>query len=257
MISPRSNGAAGGDAAFQPGWPSSSADDRLSALAHELRGRLHVLALNTTVMLASARAPAHELASGWLVDRLNRQADALRSMHELMERLLDVQQTEHSAELRTAQAADLRQIALELIRSDSESLRAARCSCSLQAPFGVCGYWDALQLRVALSNLLSNAIKFGAGRPVEIAVGIQDQRAFVRVSDRGPGIRAEDCERIFGRFERAAGGVRGTGVGLWLVRSIARAQGGDVSVRSVPGQGASFTISLPNAFYAQPSAAEE
>jgi two-component system OmpR family sensor kinase len=251
VITPSSNRSAGGDIGFQPAWPSSSADDRLSALAHELRGRLHVLALNTTVMLASAREPESELASGWLVERLNRQADALRSMHELMERLLDVQQTEHSSELRTAQVVDLRQIALELIRSDGESLRAARCSCTLQAPAAVFGYWDALQLRVALSNLLSNALKFGAGQPVEIAVGISEQRAFVRVTDRGPGIRPEDCERIFGRFQRASGSVRGTGVGLWLVSSIARAHGGEVNLRSTPGQGASFTISLPNP---QPSA---
>lgn len=241
----------------QSAWPSGSADDRLSALAHELRGRLHVLALNTTVMLASARAPTGEQSPGWLVERLNRQADALRSMHELMERLLDMQQTEHSSEVRTAQAVDLRQLIVELLHSDSESLRAARCSCSLHAPIAVCGFWDALQLRVAISNLLSNAIKFGAGRPVEIAVGIGEQRrAFVRVTDHGVGVRPEDSERIFRRFERASGSVRGSGVGLWLVRGIAHAHGGDVTLRSAPGQGASFTINLPNAFL-QPTAAEK
>jgi signal transduction histidine kinase len=234
-------------------WPARSAEDRLCALAHELRGRLHVLALNTNLMLDRARTADSSLSRGWLVERLDRQSDTLGSMLELMERLLDVQMTEHSSEVCTLRLVDLRSLVYEILQADSECLRAARCSWSLQAPVSVSGYWDALQLRVAIRNLLNNAIKFGPGKPVDVTVGCDDDMAFVRVTDHGVGVRAEDSERIFGRFERANARVRGSGLGLWLVRGIARAHGGEVTVYSAPGEGATFTLCLPGDLSALPS----
>jgi signal transduction histidine kinase len=228
-------------------WPSESAEDRLCALAHELRGGLHILTLNTNLMLDRTRTDDEGVSSTWLADRLRRQADGLRSMLELIERLLDEQITEHSSEVRTLRLVDLRALVFDILQSDSESLQAARCMCSLQAPCMVSGYWDALQLRVAISNLIGNAIKFGPGKPVEISVGCKDDVAYVRVTDHGPGVRPEDKDRIFERFERASGGVRGAGLGLWLVRGIARAHGGEVTVSSMPGLGATFTFSVPGA----------
>jgi signal transduction histidine kinase len=164
-------------------WPARSAEDRLCALAHELRGRLHVLALNTNLMLDRARTADSSLSRGWLVERLDRQADTLGSMLELMERLLDVEMTEHSSEVCTLRLVDLRSLVYEILQADSESLRAARCSWSLQAPVSVSGYWDALQLRVAIRNLLNNAIKFGPGKPVDVSVGCSEDMAFVRVNE--------------------------------------------------------------------------
>lgn len=229
-------------------WPSESAEDRLCALAHELRGGLHILTLNTNLMLDRTRTEdTAGVSSTWLADRLRRQADGLRSMLELIERLLDQEVSEHSSEVRTLRLIDLRALVFEILQSDSESLQAARCMCSLQAPCAVSGYWDSLQLRVAISNLIGNAIKFGPGKPVEISVGCREDVAYVRVTDHGPGVSAEDKDRIFERFERASGGVRGAGLGLWLVRGIARAHGGEVTVSSAPGLGATFTFSLPGA----------
>jgi signal transduction histidine kinase len=234
--------AKGSPAAF---WPITSAEDRLSTLAHELRGRLQVLMLNTDIMLDGAGDTDHSLCRGWLSDRLGHQAKVLRSTVELMERLLDLQVTEHSSEVAAQQRVDLRALVSDILQSDCESLRAARCSWSLQAPVAVAGYWDAIQLRVAISNLIGNAIKFGPGKPVEIGVGCREGSAFVRVTDHGVGLPAEDSERIFGRFERANARVRGAGLGLWLVRVIARAHGGEVTVSSAVGEGATFTVTLP------------
>jgi signal transduction histidine kinase len=142
---------------------------------------------------------------------------------------------------------DLRALVIEVLRSEEDALHSANCNCSLVAPAAVPGPWDALQLRVAIGNLVSNAIKYGAGRPVEIRVGLREEHGFVCVTDHGSGVRPEDRERIFERFERATSipGVNGYGLGLWLVRNIARAHGGDVTLHSVVGQGATFTLNLP------------
>jgi len=69
------------------------------------------------------------------------------------------------------------------------------------------------------------------------------------VRDRGLGVAAKDSERIFEKFTRAETGlvhnVKGSGLGLALVRHIARAHGGDVTLESTPGQGSTFTLELP------------
>jgi signal transduction histidine kinase len=68
------------------------------------------------------------------------------------------------------------------------------------------------------------------------------------VRDHGPGIAADDHERIFERFQQALGrnaSAGGFGVGLWVAREVARGMGGDISVESRPGAGASFSVVLP------------
>jgi signal transduction histidine kinase len=234
-----------GDTSPQPEWPATSPDEILTTLAHEWRGRLHALVLNTEIMRMAVRS-MNELPRAQLLDRLDYQRRALRSMQQLMEQLLKAQQPQILREP-SAGELDLRALVVDILHSDEDALTSARCSCSLVAPVPVSGSWDALQLRVAISNLVSNAIKYGAGRPVEISVGICDEHAFVCVSDQGNGVRPEDRERIFERFERAvsSASVTGYGLGLWLVRNIARAHGGDVVLRSVPGHGAAFTLRLP------------
>src|SRR6185312_11439403 len=98
-----------------------------------------------------------------------------------------------------------------------------------------------------VTNLLSNAIKYGRGQPITIAIDARADRAMLSVADRGIGIGEEDQARIFERFERAVS-VRhygGFGLGLWIVRQIVQALGGTIEVESAPGQGATFTVTLP------------
>jgi PAS domain S-box-containing protein len=99
-------------------------------------------------------------------------------------------------------------------------------------------------------NLLSNAVKFTAAGTVELKVTEQDRRYRVEVSDTGPGIDADDHARIFARFERIAppAGARapwGAGIGLAMVRQLTELLGGTVRLRSVLGEGSTFTVTLP------------
>ena len=101
-------------------------------------------------------------------------------------------------------------------------------------------------------NLIANAIKYGgAGGWIGIKACRQGSDVAVTIADRGVGIAASDQARIFEPFYRApsvvAAQIHGAGMGLSLVRRIVEAHGGRVSVHSVPGAGAAFTVRLPAA----------
>jgi signal transduction histidine kinase len=110
---------------------------------------------------------------------------------------------------------------------------------------GLTDWWDDAAVEQIVQNLLSNALKFGAGRPVKISVEPSSFGARLVVRDKGVGIHAADLERIFRCNVRApADRSGGLGLGLWLVRALAEAHGGRVTVQSRPGQGATFTVML-------------
>jgi signal transduction histidine kinase len=107
---------------------------------------------------------------------------------------------------------------------------------------------DAERLRQVLTNLLDNAIKYSpAGDEVEVRAYSQDGRIRIDVRDNGPGIAREDQRLIFEKFGRVTSGHTppGTGLGLFIARSIAEAHGGTLDVMSAPDRGATFTLDLP------------
>ena len=107
---------------------------------------------------------------------------------------------------------------------------------------------DRERLRQVLRNLIDNAVKYSrSGEPVEVAASADNGRIVVEVRDHGPGIPHEQQRLIFERFGRAKGGSAkpGTGLGLFIARSIAEAHGGTLDVHSLPGQGATFRLALP------------
>jgi signal transduction histidine kinase len=108
---------------------------------------------------------------------------------------------------------------------------------------------DRERLRQVLQNLIDNAVKYSpAGEEVEVGARVFDGNVEIAVTDRGPGIPPEQQRLIFEKFGRAdvgGGSKPGTGLGLFIARSIAEAHGGSLDVRSVPGRGATFTLTLP------------
>jgi two-component system phosphate regulon sensor histidine kinase PhoR len=118
---------------------------------------------------------------------------------------------------------------------------------------------DAMTL--VLLNLVDNAVKYaGEGGEVSVRLSRVPGGVALAVRDRGPGISREEQQRIFERFYRAtdarARNVRGSGIGLSLVKHIAEAHGGRVDVASAPGQGATFTVFVPAAPLVTPGPVE-
>lgn len=110
---------------------------------------------------------------------------------------------------------------------------------------------DGFRLRQALGNLVSNAVKFTERGRVDVEAGGERLASGVfllrlDVRDSGPGLEPGEERTVFESFCRgsAAGGKPGTGLGLNIVRTIARRMGGDVQVRSCPGQGCTFTLEV-------------
>jgi signal transduction histidine kinase len=107
---------------------------------------------------------------------------------------------------------------------------------------------DRDRLRQVLTNLIDNAVKYSpAGGQVRVAVHPSDGRLIIDVIDRGPGIAREDQIVIFEKFGRSNSGQSkpGTGLGLFIARSIAEAHGGALAVRSDPNAGSVFSLELP------------
>ena len=110
-----------------------------------------------------------------------------------------------------------------------------------------------MKLRQILLNLLSNAVKFtheGGHVSVTCGGGEQAGTVAVRVADTGVGIANVLLEKVFDPFVQVGAPVspdEGVGLGLWISRDLARAMGGELSVRSELGQGSVFTLTLPSA----------
>ena len=108
---------------------------------------------------------------------------------------------------------------------------------------------DRDRLRQVLVNLIDNAVKYSPpGDEVQVQAESANGRVLIEVRDRGPGISPEHQKVIFEKFGRVNVGEHakpGTGLGLFIARSIAEAHGGALEVRSAPGRGATFRLSLP------------
>ncbi|MFJ5776797.1 ATP-binding protein [Streptomyces sp. NPDC093094] len=111
---------------------------------------------------------------------------------------------------------------------------------------------DESGLRQVLGNLLGNVrVHTPAGVAVRLGVERAGGVVRLRVADEGPGLAEDDAARVFDRFFRTGGGA-GSGLGLAIVQGVVRAHGGDVAVRTAPGEGLAVTVTLP----ARPPSAE-
>ena len=111
---------------------------------------------------------------------------------------------------------------------------------------------DENAMTLVLLNLIDNAVKYAAeGKEIAVGLGRTPGGVMLSVRDYGPGIPSDEQPRIFERFYRARTArdhnVRGSGIGLALVKHIVEAHGGRIAVSSYPGQGATFTVVVPAA----------
>jgi signal transduction histidine kinase len=224
-------------------------DEFIATVAHELRNPIAPLtfqvrlALNKAEQLAAAGTP---VSVDWIQTQLRGMERRLHRLLETLDRLLDVSRLSTGRIDLQAEPVNLADLVREVIDGFDAELAVSRCKLTLSTEGSPTGSWDRLRVEQVFRNLLSNAIRFGAGRPIEIVVDADHDFARVAVRDHGIGIAPDQQAKIFERFER---GVErrsgGFGIGLWIVRNICVAMGGEVSVESTVGEGACFTVMLP------------
>jgi signal transduction histidine kinase len=169
--------------------------------------------------------------------------DELRRLARISDQLLMLSVADREEALLLAPVA-LDRLAADVARRFAHSTGR---TVTVDAPAPVTVLADEQRVRHALDALVENALHATeAGGRVTIAAGVHGGRAVLRVSDTGTGIAPADRERIFDRFGRGADAERrsGTGLGLPIVKAIAEAHGGGVTVESEPGAGSTFAVTL-------------
>lgn len=254
--------------------PAAEGNDPLRALARLFNTMLERLDRLVSAMRDSLDNVAHDLRTPMtrlqftLEDALeardvetarDRVADALAETERVtgtLNALLDLSEAEAGVmrlQREPAEVGALVEDAIELY-SDVAQEKEVRVTSHCQG--GLCVDVDRRRMRQALANLLDNALKYTPrGGAIEWFAAAEGPNVLLSIIDTGPGVPAEEQDRIWERLYRAdhSRSERGLGIGLSLVRAIIRAHGGSTSVNSAFGHGAQFFIRLPAAVPAGPS----
>lgn len=174
-------------------------------------------------------------------------ASAGRHLLGVIGDLVDLQAIERADFQPRADRIDLAEIARRA--AGLLKVRAAERGIRIDAPAideRLIGFGDEGRVVQILVNLIGNAVRHSPdGASIWVRVEAENGRAVALVADQGQGIAVEDQQRIFDKFIRLdPSDGAGSGLGLYIVRRLARAMGGDVTVDSAPGQGARFMLSL-------------
>jgi PAS domain S-box-containing protein len=225
-------------------------DEFLSIASHELRTPVTSLGLSAQNLEAMVTEGTLATAPPTIVGRgVSTVVRQTRHLSHLIDELLDLSRIQAGRfEVAPNEESDLVEVVRAATGRLARQLAVADCALTVEAPVPVVGHWDRSRLEQVVTNLVTNAMKFGARKPIEVKVTDGPDRAALVVTDHGIGIAPEHQTRIFDRFQRGAVSSRhyaGLGLGLYIVRQIVEAHRGTISVASVHGQGATFTVTLP------------
>lgn len=226
----------------------SMRDDFMSMIAHELRNPLNSVYLQAQLrrrMLSSPKPPD----PGAMLKMVERDERQIRSMVRLLDDMLDVSRARTGKLAIVPAPYDLVASTTAVVEAIQEQANASGVSVTLAAPDALPMVGDEFRIEQVVTNLMTNALRYGQRKPVAVTVGVRETEpeAFVSVRDQGMGVKPEDQERIFEQFERTEGTaqIAGLGLGLYIARQIAQAHQGRLEIRSSPGEGAEFILSLP------------
>jgi signal transduction histidine kinase len=220
--------------------------DFVSAVSHEFRSPLTSIR-QLSEILAFGRVPSDERRQLYY-QTLVRETTRLQ---RLVEALLNFGRMEAGVRQYRFESLDTATLVARVAAEFETQIAGSGRHIELDGFEGRCTVdADPEALSVALRNLVDNALKYAPDCPtVRVQWGVEESRVAIRVRDGGPGIPASEKRAIFRKFVRGsaaeAANVKGSGVGLAMVRHIVAAHGGDVTLASEPGSGSVFTILLP------------
>lgn len=229
---------------------SKRKSDFINAVSHELRTPLTSIKGYASILaagkLGELPVPARER-----VEKINKHSDNLSN---LINNLLDISRIESGRTELKLESLDVKTLTDNMADMLAPPLKEKNMSLTLEVPENLPPVSaDKGQLERVLINLLGNAIKYTPeGGKIGLRARLLDPSTLqISVSDTGVGIAEKDADKVFEEFYRVDNDyntkVRGTGLGLSLVKTIIEAHGGKLSVSSVLGKGSTFSFTLPKA----------
>src|ERR1700761_7397088 len=222
----------------------------LGTVAHDLKNPLSVI-LGRTEMLTEL------IAAGSSSDGINAQVshirDATKRLTSMVDHLISDAMAVSSHIPPRREPVDIAALVGEVADANQPLAVNKQQSITVSAAPNLAATCDADRMREAIDNLISNAIKYSPiGGKISVQVGQEGNKTAIRVVDQGARLSPEDLGRLFGRFQslsaKPTAGESSTGLGLSIVKRIIDMHGGEVAANSAgPGQGATFTITLPAA----------
>ena len=221
----------------------------VSNVSHELKTPLSLIRMfGELLALGRTRGPEHAREYAEIITR-----EAERLTH-LIDNVLDFSRIEQGREAYTFSEGRLGPVverAVELVRPRAEQA-GAQLSCSVEPDLSPVSM-DPGALTLLLLNLLDNALKYGVSGDgtarIRVTLARENRELVLSVNDRGPGILESEIPRVFDRFYRGDDArrqrIRGSGIGLSLVRHIAESHGGRVTASNDPEGGCQFMLRLP------------
>ncbi|MGH2721170.1 MAG: sensor histidine kinase [Actinomycetota bacterium] len=214
----------------------------ISTVSHELRTPLTMIQGFSELLLQRTMNPEREREA---LSRINASSERLA---RLIDDLLSVSRIESGRLVVRAAPTDLREVADEVVLPFGEK-RDATVAAGDPLPLVMADRDMVVQI---LTNLVSNAVKYSApDAPVRVTFGVSGDSVTVTVEDRGIGLTREELGKLFQKFARAdrkeVREIGGTGLGLYITKSLVEMQGGRIWAESEPGRGSRFSFSLPTA----------
>ena len=226
----------------------SMRDEFMSMVSHEMRTPLNTLYLETQLRkMQLERGNMAAFGAEQLQRMVARDDRQIQSIIRLIDDMLDVSRIRSGKLSLRPGWVELSGLLRRVVHDLTPQATTAGCSISLDAETPVSGWWDEFRIEQIVVNLLTNALRYGAQQPVVVSLVVGQDAVRVDVRDHGPGIAPEQQQKIFEPYERGVGNEvpSGLGLGLYISRELAEVHEGTLTVASIPGEGAVFSLTLP------------
>jgi signal transduction histidine kinase len=221
--------------------------DFVAFVAHELRTPL-------TMILGYASLLHQDTGDFPLAQRIEISQTIMRHcsrLNRLITELLDVARLEAGRSLSlNYEPVDIVALGARVVNSQKTMAQDGDHAFYVESPEAVTIEGDADRIEQIFTNLISNAVKYSPeGGPVLLTIEDAEDHVLLRVSDQGMGMTLEQQAHLFQKYYRTpdaqSSGIKGTGLGLFLIKQLVEAHGGTIAVKSSKGQGTTFTVALP------------
>jgi signal transduction histidine kinase len=212
-------------------------------ITHDIKVPLTVI-LGYTEMLTDPEPPHDQIPP----DILTRIRESGEKIHALVCNFVDLSRIEAGRLTIDRRPCDLHAMLSHVLEQHGASARRKNITLALEADVMTPLLADEPQLERVVTNLVANAIKYTpSGGQITVVTGRENGRVTIAFRDTGRGIPADELPHLFEKYRRVREAKRteGTGLGLFIAKTIVDAHGGDIRVESEPGAGSTFTLLLP------------